>query len=122
MATVFAQLWVGGTHYGVHAFLVPLRDEATHRIRPGVRIKDCGHKMGLNGIDNGRFWFDHVRIPRTHLLDRYGHVTRTGEYESIIPDNDMRFAASLGTAGTRGSSRKARTQGGGSVRIHAHKA
>ena len=96
MATVFAQLYVGGVHYGVHAFLVPLRSEDSHKILPGVRIKDCGHKMGLNGIDNGRFWFDHVRIPREYLLNRYGNVTREGEYESPIPDNDMRFAASLG--------------------------
>ena len=101
LATVFAQLYVGGVHYGVHAFLVPLRCQETHKILPGVRIKDCGHKMGLNGIDNGRFWFDHVRIPRENLLNRFGNVTREGEYESPIPDNDMRFAASLGPCAAR---------------------
>ncbi len=31
---------------------------------PGVRIEDCGHKMGLNGVDNGRLWFEEVRVPR----------------------------------------------------------
>lgn len=24
----------------------------------GVRIEDMGHKMGCNGVDNGKLWFD----------------------------------------------------------------
>ena len=47
---------------GVHAFVVPLREDGA--VLPGVRIEDCGRKMGLNGVDNGRIWFDGVRIPR----------------------------------------------------------
>ena len=31
---------------------------------PGVRIEDDGPKIGLNGVDNGRIWFDGVRVPR----------------------------------------------------------
>lgn len=27
-------------------------------ICPGVRIEDMGHKMGCNGVDNGKLWFD----------------------------------------------------------------
>ncbi len=27
---------------------------------PGVRIEDMGHKMGCNGVDNGKLWFDGV--------------------------------------------------------------
>src|SRR5579864_3312656 len=63
MAAVFAQLTTAGEGRGVHVFLVPIRDQ---RGRPcnGVRIEDCGHKGGLNGVDNGRLWFDHVRVPR----------------------------------------------------------
>src|SRR5438094_595417 len=62
MAAVFAQLITGGEGRGVHVFLVPIRDE---RGRPGagVRIEDCGLKGGLNGVDNGRLWFDQVRDP-----------------------------------------------------------
>ena len=63
MAVVFAQLVTGGEIQGVHAFLVPIRD-AAGQPAPGVRIEDCGHKAGLNGVDNGRLWFDSVRIPR----------------------------------------------------------
>ena len=96
MATVFAQLYIDDVHYGVHAILVPLRD-AHNRVLPGVRIKDCGHKMGLNGIDNGRLWFDGVRVPRVNLLDKMARVDREGNYSSWIEDNDMRFGASMGT-------------------------
>ena len=27
-------------------------------ICPGVRIEDMGHKMGCNGVDNGKLWFN----------------------------------------------------------------
>ncbi|RYZ66228.1 MAG: acyl-CoA oxidase, partial [Proteobacteria bacterium] len=62
-ATVFANLEVGGERHGVHALLVPIRNEAGEPLE-GVRTGDSGHKMGLNGVDNGRLWFDQVRIPR----------------------------------------------------------
>src|SRR5207244_12873841 len=76
-AAVFAQLITGGDGRGVHVFLVPIRDERG-RPCPGVRIEDCGLKGGLNGVDNGRHWFDQVRVPRDALLDRFGTVARDG--------------------------------------------
>ena len=60
---VFAQLTVNGRWEGPHVFVVRLRDDAG-AIMPGVRIKDMGPKMGLNGVDNGQIWFDRVRVPR----------------------------------------------------------
>ena len=75
MAVVFAQLIVGGEERGVHALLVPIRDESGS-VLPGVEIEDCGAKLGLNGVDNGRIWFDHVRVPRENLLDSYAQVER----------------------------------------------
>jgi acyl-CoA oxidase len=95
-AVVFAQLEVGGDAHGVHAFVVPLRDEKG-RVVPGVRIEDCGHKIGLNGVDNGRIWFDGVRVPRTALLNKYADVTESGEYVSDIENPDRRFFTMLGT-------------------------
>jgi acyl-CoA oxidase len=62
-----------------------------------VRAEDCGHKMGLNGVDNGRLWFENVRVPRTALLDRFGHVSERGEYSSPIPSEGKRFFTMLGT-------------------------
>jgi acyl-CoA oxidase len=96
MMTVFAQLETGGDSYGVHAFLVPIRDNEGEPLR-GIRIEDCGHKMGLNGVDNGRIYFDQVRIPRENLLDRYASVAADGSYESPIANDNKRFFTMLGT-------------------------
>ncbi|HEY1591118.1 MAG TPA: acyl-CoA dehydrogenase [Solirubrobacteraceae bacterium] len=95
IAAVFAQLFVGGESHGVHALAVPLRDERG-RLLPGVRIEDDGEKMGLNGVDNGRIWFDQVRVPRESLLDRYGEVTRDGRYSSPIENPNRRFFTMIG--------------------------
>ncbi|KAJ0113184.1 hypothetical protein Patl1_02375 [Pistacia atlantica] len=51
------------------------------------------HKIGLNGVDNGRLWFDNVRIPRENLLNSVADVSPNGEYLSAIKDPDQRFAA-----------------------------
>lgn len=96
MATVFAQLEVAGEVHGVHAFLVPIRDERGATL-PGVHAVDVGHKMGLNGVDNGRLWFDRVRVPRAAMLDRFARVTDDGKYESEIPSASRRFFTMLGT-------------------------
>jgi len=95
MAVVFAQLIVGGERHGVHALLAPIRDE-NGEPAPGVRIEDCGDKLGLNGIDNGQLWFDRVRVPRTNLLNRYADVTPEGEYASPIASASKRFFTMLG--------------------------
>ena len=64
----------------------------------GVTIEDCGHKAGLNGVDNGRLWFDHVRVPREALLDRYAQRRApTGTYSSPIENPRQRFFTMLGT-------------------------
>ncbi len=95
LAAVFAQLEVDGVRHGVHAFIVPIRSDGA--VLDGVRIEDCGPKMGLNGVDNGRIWFDHVRVPRTALLNRFAEVTPEGRYLSPIDSPDKRFFTMLGT-------------------------
>ncbi len=96
MAVVFAQLITDGQNHGVHALLVPIRDDDGSPL-PGVRVEDCGHKAGLNGVDNGRLWFDNVRVPRTALLNRYGDVAPDGSYSSPIDSPGRRFFTMLGT-------------------------
>lgn len=95
LAVVFAQLEVAGERHGVHAFVVPIRDGG--RVLDGVRIEDCGPKMGLNGVDNGRLWFDGVRVPRTALLNQFAEVTPEGRYLSPIDNPNKRFFTMLGT-------------------------
>jgi len=87
---------VEGKNHGVHALLVPLRDEEGN-VLPGVRIEDNGYKMGLNGVDNARIWFDDVRVPRENLLNRFGDVDENGVYTSPIEDPSKRFFTMLGT-------------------------
>jgi acyl-CoA oxidase len=96
MATVFAQLEVNGQQHGVHAFLVPIRDQQGN-VLPGIQIEDCGKKIGLNGVDNGRMAFSSVRIPRANLLNRFGNVESDGSYSSPIPSASRRFFTMLGT-------------------------
>jgi len=95
-AVVFAQLEVAGERHGVHAVLVPVRNPDGSPVR-GVRTGDCGHKLGLNGVDNGRLWFEEVRVPVENLLDRFAQIDPGGAYRSPIASPDRRFFAMLGT-------------------------
>ncbi|WP_428229286.1 acyl-CoA dehydrogenase [Flavobacterium sp.] len=96
MATVFAKLVIDGHDYGVNAFVVPLRDTNGNTLN-GITIGDCGHKMGLNGVDNGTISFDNVIIPKENMLDRFASVNDKGEFESPIPSDNRRFFTMLGT-------------------------
>ncbi|CAZ96523.1 acyl-CoA dehydrogenase family protein [Zobellia galactanivorans] len=96
MATVFAQLIVNGKNEGVHAILVPLRNKE-HELLPGVTVEDNGYKLGLNGVDNGKIWFDQVAVPRENLLNRYGDIKEDGSYYSEIKNPNKRFFTMLGT-------------------------
>ena len=101
-AVVFAQLVTAApgeplVNHGVHALYVPIRDVASGQVLPGISVEDDGLKGGLNGIDNGRLAFDHVRVPRTALLNRYGDVAADGTYTSPIASPGRRFFTMLGT-------------------------
>jgi acyl-CoA oxidase len=95
MAAVFCQLIVDGQNHGIHTVLVPLRDH-NHQLLAGVTVKDNGYKMGLNGVDNGRIWFDNVTVPVQNLLDRYGSIDENGQYQSPIQNPSKRFFTMLG--------------------------
>jgi acyl-CoA oxidase len=93
---VFAQLHVGAANHGVHAFVVPIRDENGQPL-PGITIEDNGLKLGLNGVDNGRIWFHNTRVPKTELLNRFAEVTDVGQYRSEIKSDNSRFFTMIGT-------------------------
>ena len=44
----------------------------------GIEIRDCGYKVGLNGVDNGVLRFQNVRIPRDNLLNRFWRCIHGG--------------------------------------------
>ncbi|OBY30536.1 acyl-CoA dehydrogenase [Mycolicibacter kumamotonensis] len=96
VAAVFATLITGGKNHGVHCFLVPIRDADGNDL-PGVTTSDCHYKGGLPGVDNGRIVFDHVRVPRENLLNRYADVEPDGSYRSSIESDGRRFFTMIGT-------------------------
>ncbi|MGF2946203.1 acyl-CoA dehydrogenase [Mycobacterium sp. Lab-001] len=100
MAAVFAQLITTEegkpVNHGVHCLLVPIRDADGNDL-PGVTTSDCEYKGGLPGVDNGRIMFDHVRVPRVNLLNKYGDVAPDGTYTSPIDNPNRRFFTMLGT-------------------------
>jgi len=87
---VFAQLQIDGAGQGIHGILVRIRDNDMN-VMPGVRIEDMGHKMGLNGVDNAKLFFDNVRVPRQNLLNKYSEVEKDGSFSSTIKGTRNRF-------------------------------
>jgi acyl-CoA oxidase len=100
IAAVFAQLITTENgeqvNHGVHCVLVPIRDDEGNDL-PGVTTSDCQYKGGLPGVDNGRIMFDHVRVPRVNLLNKYGDVGPDGTYSSPIDNPNRRFFTMIGT-------------------------
>ena len=62
---------------------MPIRDKNL-KVVPGVEIHDMGHKMGLNGVDNAKFFFKNVRVPRENLLNLYSDVAEDGTYTTTV--------------------------------------
>ncbi|MGB9302346.1 MAG: acyl-CoA dehydrogenase [Mycobacterium sp.] len=100
ISAVFAQLITTEdgepVNHGVHCVLVPIRDAEGNDL-PGVTTSDCQYKGGLPGVDNGRIMFDHVRVPRVNLLNKYGDVAADGTYSSPIDNPNRRFFTMIGT-------------------------
>ena len=71
-----ARLFIRGRDYGPHAFVVPIRDMASHLPLPGIRVGDIGPKFGYNGVDNGFLSFNHVRVPLDNMLMRFAKARR----------------------------------------------
>lgn len=79
-AVVVAQLHSKGECYGIHPFIVQLRDEETHMPLPGIKIGEIGCKLGMNGVNQGYLGFDHYRIPRDNMLMKNAKVLKDGTY------------------------------------------
>lgn len=88
-AVVFAQTYVNQKHEGIHGFLVQIRKE-DGSVVPGVTIEDMGHKMGCNGVDNGKLRFNQVRISKEALLDAFSRLNGN-QIESQIQKPRDRF-------------------------------
>lgn len=89
-AIVFGQTIVNGKNEGVNGFIVRIRDDSMKPCK-GVMIEDMGLKLGLNGIDNGRLSFTHVRVPRTAMLNSFSDVNEQGQFTSDVKKASARF-------------------------------
>lgn len=96
-AAVFCQLYTPDQEesHGVHCLVARIRQDDGSPI-DGVRIGDHGVKGGLAGVDNGTLMFDHYRVPRENLLNRFADVSPEGEYSSDIESPNARFFTMLG--------------------------
>ena len=97
MMVWFAQLYVEDINYGLHAFIVPIRDKSTHLPFTGCIIGDWGDKIGLQGMDNGWIEFKNYRIPVDNLLNKISRITEDGKFATTIPKDTKRFAIQVGT-------------------------
>jgi len=88
---IFANLIVNDISYGIHPFIVQLRDE-NNICCDGITIETIGRKEGLNGVDHGIIEFNKVKIPRKNMLGKFGRINEHGEYESEIKSNSKRFS------------------------------
>ncbi|CAF4863911.1 unnamed protein product [Pieris macdunnoughi] len=80
---VVAQLYTQGKCYGVHTFIVQIRDLETHEPLPGVKVGEIGPKLGSNTADNGFLGFNNYRIPRDHMLMKNAQVLKDGTYKKL---------------------------------------
>jgi len=89
-AVVFAQTYVKNKHEGIQGFLVKLRDE-NYNILPGIIIEDMGHKIGCNGVDNGKIQFNNITVPKDALLNAYAEINNDNVFISTIEKPRERF-------------------------------
>ncbi|KAF1831620.1 acyl-CoA oxidase [Decorospora gaudefroyi] len=78
--TVMARLLVGDKDHGPHLFVVQLRSVGDGKRMPGIKMGDIGLKLGYNEADNGFASFNHVRIPRSHMLMAHSQLSRNGTF------------------------------------------
>jgi acyl-CoA oxidase len=77
---VMAKLIIHGKDYGVHPFVLQLRDTRTGKPTPGIELGDVGLKPSHNQNDNGYARFNSVMIPRENMLMGQSQVSKTGKY------------------------------------------
>lgn len=76
-----ADLRVDGKSFGPHAFLMDLRRDG--QLVEGVKVGDMGKKTIGNDLDNAWISFDHVWLPKTALLSRYGAIEANAYVQKV---------------------------------------
>jgi len=77
---LIARLIIKDKDYGIHQFLVQLRNLNDHKLMPGVSTGDIGPLFGFKETNNGYLRLDNVRIPREYMLMGHAKVDPDGTY------------------------------------------
>jgi len=100
-AIVYAQLIIDKKEYGVHAFIVQIRDE-NHKPLPGIELGDLGTKLGDHANDTGYMVLNNLRISREAMLAAHQQVTPDGKYvksEKRKKNDKLHYATMMFTRG-----------------------
>jgi len=81
-AVAVATLVIDGKSYGPHAFMMPIRD-IKGELLPGITIGDMGDKTIGNDLDNAWIRFDHVKLPREAILNRYSDIDNNAYVQKV---------------------------------------
>ena len=73
---------LGGFETGSSCQCFPLHWLQDNSIVDGVRIEDMGHKMGCNGVDNGKLWFDRESL--TILSNPWTHCSLGAAFGPVV--------------------------------------
>ncbi|MFB7947248.1 acyl-CoA dehydrogenase [Kitasatospora phosalacinea] len=93
LAVVMARLKADGKDHGVFPFLVRISDG--NGLCEGVHAAACPEKP-VQGLDNGVTWFDHVRVPRRHLLHGdMGGFAEDGTFRPSSGNQRKRFLRAM---------------------------
>jgi len=98
---VYAQLIIDGKEFGVHPFILQIRDE-NHKPLAGIELGDLGPKLGDHANDTGYMVLTDVRIPREFLLSRTQEVKPDGTYvqsELKAKNSKLHYATMLYSRG-----------------------
>ena len=68
-AIVFAQTFIKGKNYGVHPFLLKIKDDDYNWL-PGLEGGDIGPKIGYHAKENGYMFIRSVRVPKENLFTK----------------------------------------------------
>jgi acyl-CoA oxidase len=96
LALLFARLITDDQDKGIHAFLVPLRDD-NDMLLPGVDITECSPMGGLTGLDYGTISLKGVTVPKENQLERHGYLEDDGTYRLNLSSHSHRFNALTGS-------------------------
>ncbi|KAH9906753.1 acyl-CoA oxidase [Xylariomycetidae sp. FL2044] len=77
---VMARLIIKEKDFGIHAFLVQLRDTDTGYPEEGIELGDIGPKLSHNQNDNGYARFKNLTVSRQNMLMAHASVARDGTF------------------------------------------